>query len=109
MSQELSSKDHSDIHEKQDKNEKKLDRLEDLMAQLINQNLALGKRMDEQGRRLDEQGRRFDEQGRRHDDLMEKLSALTQQINNIWSNLDERLTNLETKILNRLPPKSMTS
>lgn len=99
MSHEITSKDHSDIHEKQ---EKKIDRLEDFMVQLINQNLALSKRMDEQGRR-------FDEQGRRHDDLMEKLSGLTQQINNVWGNLDERLSNLETKILNRLPPKSMTS
>ena len=106
MSHEITSKSHSDVHDKQ---EKKIDHLEDLMLQLINQNLALSKRMDEQGRR-------FDEQGRRHDDLMEKLGVVTQQINTIWSNLDDRLSklddrlsNLETKILNRLPPKTMTT
>ena len=113
------------------RHEKRINRLEDtlaqqnqqvndLIAQVVQFQLEQGRRLDEQGRRLDEQGRRLDEQGRRFDELMEKFTtwneeirswktSTTQQIQAMWENLDGRLQTLEDKILSRLPPETMTT
>ncbi|MHA1732831.1 MAG: hypothetical protein ACTSU5_12870 [Promethearchaeota archaeon] len=110
---------------------KKIDRLEDLMAQLVQSQLEQGRRLDEQGRRLDEQGRRLDEQGRRLDALSQQINesirashkeyvdlrkymgqrfqAIDDQFQRLWENVDGRLRTLEERILKRLPPESMTA
>src|SRR5271157_4473368 len=99
------------------RHEKRINRLEDTLAQ---QNQQVNDLIAQVVQFQLEQGRRLDEQGRRFDELMEKFTtwneeirswktSTTQQIQAMWENLDGRLQTLEDKILSRLPPETMTT